>query len=274
MMVSHADARGAAPTTDALSAPAVGIAPPDMTGRVRMDDGAEIYFTVHGEGPPLLLLHGGAGHLRHWALQIPVFAERYRVVSIDSRGHGRSTRTSDPVTYGRMAADVLAVMDALSIAHAAIVGWSDGGNIGLDIAISNPHRLDRLFAFGSNYDPSGLYEAAGSAKTVIDYMARARADYERLSATPGAYDDFMAQLTKMWSSEPTFTAGQLQSISTPVAICAGRHEEVIRLEHMRALATAIPGAEFVLLDEASHFAPWQAPDAFNEAVLNFLAGRD
>lgn len=261
-------------TAQNLAHPTAQVPAPDMAGYVRVDDGADIYFTVRGEGPPLLLLHGGAGHLGHWALQTPIFSESYRVISIDSRGHGRSTRTAAPITYHRMAADVLAVMDALSIERASIVGWSDGGNIGIDIAINNPKRINRLFAFGSNYDPAGLDENAGKSQTVIDFMARAEVDYAAHSKTPDEFDAFMAQLTAMWSTEPKFSQEELVSISTPVMICAGQLEEVITERHTRELAAMIPEARLLILQGSSHFGPWQTPNAFNEAVMNFLHGNE
>ena len=74
---------------------------------------------------------------------------------LDSRGHGRSTRTETPIGYDLMASDVLALMDELGIAKAALLGWSDGAIIGLDIAIRHPERLTKLFAFAANWDPRG-----------------------------------------------------------------------------------------------------------------------
>jgi alpha-beta hydrolase superfamily lysophospholipase len=114
------------------------------TGYAKVN-GAEIYYAIYGSGEPLILLHGGLGNTDYWGGQIAAFSAKYKVINIASRGHGRSTRDDQAYGYHLMASDVLAVMDILSIKKASIVGWSDGGNIGLDIAINNPDRLVKLF---------------------------------------------------------------------------------------------------------------------------------
>ena len=128
------------------------------------------------------MLHGGLGHSDVWGNQIPAFAEKYKVIAVDSRGHGRSTRDDKPFGYDLMTDDVVALMDKLGIPKASIVGWSDGGIIGLDMAIRHPERLDKLFAFGANYNLSGLKDGIDKDPTFNAYIERAGKDYERLSA--------------------------------------------------------------------------------------------
>src|SRR5580765_7246730 len=116
-------------------------------------DGASIYYAIYGygAGAPVILLHGGLGNADHWAFQVPALADKLQVIVIDSRGQGRSTRTRAAVSYDVMANDVLAVMDHLSIERAAFVGWSDGGEIALKLAITHPERIAKLFVVGANY---------------------------------------------------------------------------------------------------------------------------
>src|SRR5262245_30646338 len=103
-------------------------------------DGARIWYASFGAGQnAVMLLHGGMGHAGNWGHQVPALVDaRYRVVAVDSRGHGHSTRDNRPYSYELMASDVLAVMDALAIPHAAIVGWSDGACIALVLAAQAP----------------------------------------------------------------------------------------------------------------------------------------
>jgi len=103
-------------------------------------NGIELYYATYGEGPPLIMLHGGLANTEYFGNQIPVFAKQYTVIAVDSRGHGRSSRDAKPYSYGLMASDVVALMDYLKIPKASIVGWSDGGIIGLDIAMNHPDR--------------------------------------------------------------------------------------------------------------------------------------
>ena len=139
------------------------------------------------------MVHGGAGSSKYWGLQTPVLARQYEVIVLDSRGHGRSTRNSEPITYHLMASDVLAVMDTLHIPKAALVGWSDGGIIGLDIAINHPERLTKLFAVGANSDTSGTKDV-DKDPLFNDYLGRCEKEYQKLSPTPGEYKAFLEQM--------------------------------------------------------------------------------
>src|SRR5215470_3342100 len=125
-------------------------------------NGVKIWYATFGRGTPVILLHGGLANSNYWGRMVPELAARHQVIVMDSRGHGRSTRSSEPIGYDLMASDVLAVMDFLKIDKAAIVGWSDGAIIGLDIAINHPSRLTRLFAFAANSDPSGVADISKS----------------------------------------------------------------------------------------------------------------
>src|ERR1700728_84976 len=96
------------------------------------NQGARIWYSTYGFGSPVILLHGGLGNSGNWGYQVPSLVESgRRVILIDSRGHGRSTRDSRPYTYELMSADVLAVMDALNVHEAAVIGWSDGACVAL-----------------------------------------------------------------------------------------------------------------------------------------------
>ena len=233
-------------------------------------NGVEIYYAVYGSGKPLILLHGGLGNTDYWGSQIGPFSAKYQVITIASRGHGRSTRDDQPYSYHLMASDVLVVMDFLSIKKANLVGWSDGGNIGLDIAINHPERLIKLFAFGANFNPSGVKETVENDPTFGAYVERTAADYAKLSKTPKQFDDFVAQISEMWAKQPNFTPDQLKSIKIPVAVADGEHDEAIKLEHTKQMAAFIPKSTLIIMPNLSHFAMWQDPKVFNEAVLKVL----
>jgi pimeloyl-ACP methyl ester carboxylesterase len=233
-------------------------------------NGVEIYYAIYGSGEPLILLHGGLGNTEYWGGQIAAFSAKYKVINIASRGHGRSTRDEQAYSYQLMASDVIAVMDHLSIKKAIIVGWSDGGNIGLDIAINNPDRLVKLFAFGANFNPSGVKPTVETDPVFGAYVERAAADYSRLSKTPKQFDDFVAQISEMWATQPDFKPEQLKSIRVPVAVADGEYDEAIKLEHTKQMASMIPQSTLILLPNLSHFAMWQDPKTFNQAVLKYL----
>lgn len=237
-------------------------------------NGARIWAASFGAGPVVILLHGGLGNGGNWGHQVPALvAAGYRALVIDSRGHGRSTRDSEPFSYGLMSTDVLAVMDQLKIAKAAIVGWSDGACTGLVLARRHPERVSGVFFFACNMDPSGARPFVPSP--IIDHcFARHVKDYAALSPAPEDFDRFSAAVSLMQQTQPDYSAADLAGITVPVAIVQSESDEFIYTEHARYLAETIPGATLTLLDGVSHFAPLQRPRLFNETMLGFLAKLD
>jgi pimeloyl-ACP methyl ester carboxylesterase len=233
-------------------------------------NGIRIWYASFGHGDPVLLLHGGLANADYWGNQVRALEKHYRVIVMDSRGHGRSTRDARPFGYDLMASDVLALMDFLNIRKAAIVGWSDGGIIGLDIAIHHPERLSKLFAFAANSDPSGVKDVSQSP-VFEAFIARAKREYEQLSPTPREYDSFLAQITKMWETQPNWTAADLQAITVRVWIVDADHDEAIKRENTLFMADTIPHSGLLIEPQVSHFAFLQDPQQFNEDVLHFLS---
>lgn len=237
-------------------------------------DGARIWYAAYGSGSPVILLHGGLASSRYWGAQVPALVRAgHRVILIDSRGHGRSTRDGRPFTYELMASDVAAVMDALKLRKAAVVGWSDGAIIALVMAMHDPQRLTRVFAFAANMDPSGVKPDVDSNPTFSRFEDEAAGDYARISPTPHDFKAFKAAIVKMWDTEPNYTAADLGRIRTPTAIVDGDHDEAIKPEHTRYLARSIPGARLIILKGVSHFAMLQQPATFDAAVIGFLDRR-
>jgi pimeloyl-ACP methyl ester carboxylesterase len=234
-------------------------------------NGIQIYYALYGEGDPVILLHGGLGHADMWSHQVAELSKTYQVIVMDSRGHGRSTRNDEPYTYELMASDVIALMDFLKIDNASLIGSSDGGIIGLVMAINNPERLERVFAFGANADPSGLITDIADDTVINQYSEMASADYARLSSTPDAYQSFLEVTGEMVATQPNITE-ELKTITIPVTIAEGEYSEVIKREHTEMMAREIPGAKLVILSGVSHFAMFQNPEEFNAALETFLAG--
>ena len=232
--------------------------------------GAEIWYATYGEGAPVILLHGGLGHSGNWGYQVPaLLAAGRRVVLIDTRGHGRSTRDAGPFTYTLLASDVMAVMDTLGIDQSAFIGWSDGACTSLILASKCRGRCTGVLFFACNMDPSGA-KPFEMTPLVGRCFARHKEDYLRLSATPDDFTTFVDAVTAMQRAEPNYTARDLASIAVPVTVVLGEFDEFIRREHAEYLAQNIARARFVLLRGVSHFAPLQRPEAFNELLVMFL----
>jgi pimeloyl-ACP methyl ester carboxylesterase len=233
-------------------------------------NGIEMYYAVYGSGEPVLLIHGGLGHADIWANQVIDLMKDHKVIVADSRGHGRSTRTEEPYGYDLMASDYVALLDYLRVDKTALVGWSDGGIIGLDIAMKHPERLTKLFAHAANSVVEGLTPTVGTDPVFGRYIEKMGGEYKRLSKTPDQYDAFVEQIGKMWASEPAWTDEQLAAITVPTAIVLGDHDEAITREHTEYLAKTIPGAKLVILPEVSHFAMLQDPAGYTRAIRDFI----
>jgi pimeloyl-ACP methyl ester carboxylesterase len=236
-------------------------------------NGISIHYTVYGGGSPVILLHGGLANADYWGNQIPALAPHHTVIAMDSRGHGRSTRDSRPYGYDLMADDVVALMDVLKVPKADVVGWSDGGTIGLDLAMRHPDRVGRIFAFAATTMTSGAKYGAVLNPTVVAFIKRAGQEYQAYSATPKEYGSLVLQIVKMWASQPNWSDAQLETIAAPVLVVGGDHDEAVKRAHTEYIAAAIPGARLLILPNTSHFAFLQDPDLFNDAVLRFLGDR-
>jgi pimeloyl-ACP methyl ester carboxylesterase len=250
--------------------PATPALPPPLQSGHMPVNGIRIWYGVFGHGRPVILLHGGLANGDYWGNQVRALQTHYKVVVMDSRGHGRSTRDKTPYGYDLMASDVLGLMDRLGIKKAAIVGWSDGAIVGLDIAMHHPERVSKLFAFAANSDPSGVADI-GRSPVFNGFIARAGKEYAHLSPTPAQFQAFVTQITTMWQTQPHWTASDLETIHVPTWIVDGDHDEAIKRRNTEFMAAHIPGAGLLILPEVSHFAFLQDPRQFNEELLHFLS---
>ena len=120
---------------------------------------ADIYYEVYGKGEPLFLLHGNGGNIEAFSREIPELSKHFQIISMDTRAQGKSTDSSnEPLTYKKFADDVKALADELKLKKINILGWSDGGNTGLEFALKYPKNLNKLITSGANVFPNGVGE--------------------------------------------------------------------------------------------------------------------
>jgi pimeloyl-ACP methyl ester carboxylesterase len=234
-------------------------------------NGVKVWYAEFGKGSTVILLHGGLTNSNYWGEIIPELAKKHRVIVMDSRGHGRSSTDMQPLTYHLMAKDVLNLMDFLDIKNTSIIGWSDGANIGLDLAINNPKRLKRLFAFAANSLPEATVDVSNSL-TFKAFTNRVKKEYIELSPTPSLqnYNLLNSQVIKMWQTSPTFTTKDLQSITVNTWIVAGDHDEAIKRTNTEYMAKTIPHAGLLILPRVGHFGFLQDSEQFVINVQHFL----
>jgi len=235
-------------------------------------NGIRMYYEVHGHGPALVLLHGGAGNGRQFDHQWPAFAKHFRVIVPDLCAQGRTTDRPGPLTYHAEALDVFGLMNQLGVKRFDVMGWSDGGVIGLDCAMTLPGRIRRLVTFGANFRADGLNApdvAWNDTATVAAFGDDMRKGWQALSPEPAHYEAAMAKIIHLWKHEPDFSPHQLRAIVAKTMICAGEHD-VVRPDHTVALQQAIPGSILWIVPNASHSAMIEKPDEVNAHVIAFL----
>lgn len=207
-------------------------------------NGINLYFETYGSGPPLVLLHGNGGSMAGYADILPKLSEKYRVIAIDSRCHGKSG-CSRELNYDMMAADVNALLDHLKIDSAYVYGHSDGGIVGLIMAFTYTKKVKRLVASGANVVP----DKTALEPAIVDLMK----NYNRIP------DTLMQKHVRLMVEYPHIDFGQLTKINAPVMIVSGDRDAVV-LEHSIKIFRAIPNSNLCVLPATSHFVVSEKPN--------------
>jgi pimeloyl-ACP methyl ester carboxylesterase len=234
-----------------------------------------MYYEEHGEGEPVLLLHGGTGSGKNWSKIVPILSTHYRLIIPDSRAQGRSTDSDRPIDYDLLTGDVISLMDYLNIESAYVIGASDGGIIGLNLAMRYSDRVRKVVAYGANFHPGGLTDRQREwmENVTPENYGDADSDYLSIAPEPDRFGILLEKIKAMWLSEPEWTEADLSWITTPVLIIDDTLGLAIRPDHVRAMATAIPGARLAFVDDTDHYAYWDKPAEFSSLVLSFFADR-
>lgn len=263
------------PTPTASPAPSVAASPAAtaaITETVKLDD-ITMYYAAYGEGEPLFLLHGWMVNSDIWKLQVPAFAQQYRVITPDLRGQGRTTDGEAAFTYDLLAADIVRLMDYLKIDQAYFIGWDYGAITGLELARSHPERVRALVAYAVWMRLDGMEQVIVNwlrNATFQELRADMNYDYTKVSSTPDHLPVMLEKLRTLALTESTITPDQLASITPPTLLLYGAPQELLRSDHPKEVATAMPQAEFVLIPGTGGYAPLQKPGQFNQIVLDFL----
>ena len=219
-------------------------------------------YVERGAGDALILLHDNGESLDYFAGQIGFFARFYRVIALDTRGHGASPRGSAPFTIRQFAEDLRAFMDEQNIDSAHILGFSDGGNIALSFALKYPQRVRKLILNGANLDPLGV-KLHVQIPIVLGYHLA------RLFAGKRPEARKKMELLGLMVNEPRFAPQDLRRLELPALVIAG-DRDMIRDRHTRLIADSLPNARLAIL-KGNHFIANQNPEEFNRVVAEFLA---
>ncbi|MEP2029538.1 MAG: alpha/beta hydrolase [Paracoccaceae bacterium] len=235
-------------------------------------NGIEMYHAIYGgdDGTPILMIHGGLAHADVWGAQVSDLMTDYRVIVADTRGHGRSTNDGSDYSYGLLAADYLALLDHLGVEKVHLVGWSDGANIGYSITQSDPDRLVSHFAHAGNVTLDAIDPTVETNEVFGQYVGMMAADYASMSPTPDGFDAFFGGVATMWGTSKPGGFEALAVASVPTRVVQSEFDEAILMEHSEKIAETMPTADLLVLEDVSHFASFQAPAEYSQAIRAFI----
>lgn len=221
----------------------------------------QLHFIEQGQGQPLILLHGNGESCDFFEHQIPYFSKDYRVIAIDTRGHGQSPRGEKPFTIAQFAEDLHDFMDESDIEKAVLLGFSDGGNIALTFALKYPERVDKMILDGANLFPRGV-------KPLYQWPIEFGYRIAKLFSKKSEKAKQNAEMLGLMVNEPNIDPAELSRLIMPVLVVAGNND-MIKDAHTRLIHNNLPNAQLSIL-EGDHFVANKHPEAFNKVVVEFL----
>lgn len=231
---------------------------------IRSED-VYLYCRVLGVGEPLLLLHGNGEDHQIFEQQLLHFSKKFKVIALDTRGHGCSNHGKKPLTFQRMAQDILVVLRYLKLSKATIMGFSDGGNLALYFASHYPEMVNKLIVVGANYKVDGL-EKKTLTEVKRDYILFAILSIFSLKA------ERKKQVIDLMWHQLDLKPADLITIEAPTLVVAGEHD-VIEESHTKKLHRLISTSKLVIVPKASHFLMIEKYKEFNQLVEDFLYGK-
>ena len=221
------------------------------------------YYIEKGTGFPLILLHGNGEDCGYFVHQMEPFAKHFRVIAIDTRGHGQTPRGEASFSIRQFAEDLLDFMNLHQIEKAHILGFSDGGNIPRVFALMHPERVEKLILNGANLNASGV-------KRKVQIPIEIGYRIAKIFATKSPAARKNAEMLGLMVNDPNVKAEELSCIQNPTLVIAGE-KDMIKDSHTRLIAKSIPEAMLSIIP-GNHFIANKNPDTFNEVVLRFLLG--
>ncbi len=248
-------------------------------------NGLEMYYEIHGEGRPLVLLHGAYMTIpTNWDMLIPTLTQSRQVIAVELQGHGRTTDRDTPITYEGMADDVAALLEHLKIPEADVFGYSMGGGVALQLAIRHPERVRRLASAAAGYKTEAMYPELVQmiAGMTPETFAGSpwEAEYKKVAPNPDDFPKLVEKLIALDTTPMNWPADDIRGIKAPTIIISG-DADVIRPEHSVEIYRLLGGGpssdfmgtsteELAILPATSHLGIIEKSDQVAEIVLRFF----
>lgn len=253
-------------------------------GKFIQINGIKMYYEDHGTGHPLVLLHGGGGTgSANWAEYLLALSQDFRVITPDCRGHGRTNNPSGELSYARMADDIAVFIKEIELDKPFICGWSDGGQIVLELAMRYPGLASAYIAGAVWKDFTDFYiqslrglgmEKPG--KVNIDQLQKAMPEYAELLKNIHSpqgeeyWKELLKEISRMWLTPLNYTKEDFLKMEEPILIVIGDRDQFIPLENEVAIFRFIPHAELAVIPGADHNLSLTNAKEFSEIILEYL----
>jgi pimeloyl-ACP methyl ester carboxylesterase len=240
--------------------------------------GLNMYYEVHGDGRPLVLLHGGLHSIGlSFGQVLPPFAATRQVIAVELQGHGRTADTDRPLTVPALASDVVGLLDLLRVERADVFGFSLGGLVATQLAISHPERVGRVVLASSHIRPDGyhddvrdpaLFATSTRMPTEADFAAM-RQEYTRLAPDPAHFAAFQEKLGTAVATFPGWSPGEVAAIKAPALVMVGDND-FVRVDHADEIRQLIPNSQLAVLANTTHIQLTGRAELIVPIVTRFL----
>jgi pimeloyl-ACP methyl ester carboxylesterase len=241
-------------------------------------NGLHMYYELHGQGAPLLLLHGGVMTIDlSFAGLIPPLAQSHLVIGVEMQGHGRTADIERTVTPAALAGDIVGLLDHLDIDSAHVLGHSMGAAVALELAVSHPTRVRSIIPISASVRPEGMHEdltdpakmATSTRMPTAQDFADMRDAYTKLSPHPDRFDAFIATMSSSNADLQGWSDEQLAGITAPTLLITGDHD-FVTIEHAALMKRLIPGAHLAVLPNTTHMSAPRRPELLVPMLAEFL----
>ncbi len=252
------------PETKAADATAIPYGANKSAGATFVHDGVMLYYETYGHGKPLLLVHGNGGSIGTFAAQIDHFKAKYRVIAMDSRDHGRSADSQEPITYEKMTDDLAALIDHLKTGPVDVVGWSDGGIEALLLGVRHPGKVKKIVSMAANLNPG-----PEAFDPEVDALIKSMMELpDEAKNTPQGRRQL--KVTGMMLKEPNIPPAMLAMVTAPTLVLA-TDNDLVRIEHIVTIYKSLPNAQLAIFPNRTHLIPYDDSEQFNGTVDRFLS---
>lgn len=222
----------------------------------------KLNYVEKGIGKPFILLHGNGENTAYFVHQIENLSKSYRVIAIDTRGHGQSPRGTAPFTLDQFAEDLKFFLDSMNLSKVHLLGFSDGGNIAMIFTLKYPNYVDHLILNGANLNPYGVKLSCQIPICLGYWLLSLICLFDKKAIGKKEFLHLMVH-------QPEITKESLANITSPTLVIVGS-KDMIKQQHTRLIADSLPNSKLCIL-EGDHFIAHKNPDQFNQSIIEFLS---